>query len=730
MVCRSLAAWLVAVAFATPARAAPSLVASREDAFVAHAAGSTEWTIGSGSFTLSIGLDSTGVLKVGPAADSATGRAWALSGDVAVTLGGQRIRLGDPAATSLLSADATSTADTVQLAVSFQHRATRSRITQVYACAPGSPTIEQWTRIEAPAGVAVMASDITAVNLLMPNARVRWLTGLRDDSANSASGDAFTLGQRDLEPGETLQIGTSRRSSSDFVPFVTVDNGEDEFYSGLIWSGSWQIAVDRVGDAMRMVASLPGVQTDVSGRTVDLPHAFYGVRSQSARDDAGALLRFIVRDLRHSRPFTPLVTYNTWFPYGTRITEDIVAAEMQRAAAIGVEVFVVDAGWYLGAGANGDYDYTSGLGTWTLDAERFPSGLAALADEAHGAGMKFGLWVEPERVSLDTVDRRGLAREAWLSTRDGHYSSDDSALICLGTSAARQWVLDQLTTLIEVSHADYLKWDNNLWVDCNRERHDHGPSDGSMAHVQGLYSILTQLRSQYPDLLIENVSGGGNRLDFGMLSYTDVGWMDDRSSPSSQVRHNLEGLTFAFPPAYLLSFVVDSDSESIDGNGDPAHVMRSRMPGVLGLSYQASEVAGDELNSMIREIGVYKSLRSTTSGSHSTLLSDQAPVSDTGWDVLQELSPDGLSLVVFAFKASNDYGRVVVRPRGLDPAAIYAVTSIDDGPLGATTGTSLMTDGIELFHMSGSSLAHVLVLSAGAAPSPESAGGHNARHRR
>jgi hypothetical protein len=76
---------------------------------------------------------------------------------------------------------------------------------------------------------------------------------------------------------------------------------------------------------------------------------------------------------------------------------------------------------------------------------RFPSGIASLADYAHGLGLKFGIWVEPERVALAWVDKAGLAREPWLATRDGDYGSGQNAQICLAGAAGRQWVLDQLT---------------------------------------------------------------------------------------------------------------------------------------------------------------------------------------------------------------------------------------------------------------------------------------------
>ncbi len=82
-------------------------------------------------------------------------------------------------------------------------------------------------------------------------------------------------------------------------------------------------------------------------------------------------------------------------------------AEMERAAALGVELFVIDAGWYAGTGAAGPFDFDAGLGGWTADPVRFPNGLAPLRDYAHSLGLRFGLWVEPERVNLSLVGAAG-----------------------------------------------------------------------------------------------------------------------------------------------------------------------------------------------------------------------------------------------------------------------------------------------------------------------------------
>jgi PAS domain-containing protein len=270
---------------------------------------------------------------------------------------------------------------------------------------------------------------------------------------------------------------------------------------------------------------------------------------------------------------------------------------------------------------------------------------------------------------------------------------------------------DQWSRCIERVHPDYLKWDNNFWINCDRGGHGHGAADGNMAHVQALYGILDELRRRYPDLMIENVSGGGARLDFGMMAFTDTAWMDDRTAPASHVRHNLEGLTFAFPPAYLLSFLIDADGEPVAGAEDLPLLMRSRGAGILGLTYRTDTLDEGTAGLLKQQIAEYKTYRDIITQSNATLLSAQSPVDGNGWDVLQEVADDTRSALIFAFKGSPDDGRLIVRPRGLLPDAVYAVRSVDAGPLGDARGDLLMQDGIELAH-NGGSRAHLLILTA------------------
>lgn len=709
----AVAAALVAVAAAASAASGP-IVAARGDAFIAHAGGSDSWHIGGANLELTIGFNASRALVPLTLVNPATGRIWdiAAAPDVSITVTGERITLGGAGALTFISAGTQTTANGVQLDFVFEHRAQRARITRSYAAYPDSPTIETWTRVENTGGAPLEVRELIGAQFTMPLGRVRWLAGLRGDTADNIGAGAFALDEWDLEAGDRLEIGSERRSTEEFIPFFLVDDGRDVFYGGIMWSAAWRLAFERHDDTLRIASLFPGVSTSVTpAAPLEVPHTFFGMTTRSIADESGAIRNFIINGIRRGRAFRPLVTYNTWFPYGTRVDEDSMVAEMDRAASLGVELFVLDAGWWIGAGQNGDYDYDSGLGSWAEDSERFPSSLASLRDYAHGLGMQFGIWVEPARIALSTANRPGLAREAWLATHGGAYGSSQNAQICLAGDAARQWVLGKLVDLVTRVSPDYLKWDENFWIDCDRDGHGHGSADGSFAHTRALYGVLGDLRRRFPDLLIENVSGGGNRLDFGMIAYTDVAWMDDRSAPSTHVRHNLEGLTFAFPPAYLLSFVIDGEGEPIASGYDVPLFVRSRMPGTLGITYQTDRIDEDTAAVLAQQIADYKRVRDIVADSNATLLSAQAPVVDRTWDVLQEMSGEGATVVIFAFKDTDEDGRVLVRPRGLIAEAIYDVESLDLGAIGSAAGDTLMQDGIEVVH-SGTSRAHVLILVA------------------
>ena len=710
---RCPAAFLILVLLSTvPVRAA-TVAAQAGDASIVHDMGSGTWMIGAGGTTLVLGLDSSRDYEILQLVTSSN-RPWIVGPlpDTSVTVNGTSVPFGSRRAGFILRGTTTEAAgQSVRLTATFDLPSAGLRFTRHYSATSGSPTFESWMTYSILGPAFATLSNLNAFQFTVPAGTVHWLTGLQGDNADVEHDSAFTLRQNTLAFGDRLVLGATGRASEQTVPWFAVDGTDDEFYGALMWSGSWTLVVTRSGSGLSLSMGLPSMQATIPNGSIEGPHAIFGAVPGGLAQGTAALRSYVIQGLRGGGSLAPLVTYNTWFAYGTNIDEASMRAEMERTAALGVELFVIDAGWYVGAGASSAFDFDSGLGSWQVDPVRFPNGLASLSAYAHSLGMKFGIWVEPERVSLAVLGTAGIA-EPWLATVGGQYGSDHAAQICFAGAAAQRWVLNQLSTLIDQVQPDYLKWDNNMWVNCDRSGHSHGPTDGNFAHVRGLYSVLAALRDRYPTLLIENVSGGGNRLDFGMLRYTDVAWMDDRTAPSVHVRHNVEGLSTVFPPAYLLSFVTNHPGEPLHDSPDLPLYFRSRMLASLGLCFRTDDLSDSDRAAVGLEIGTYKSFRATLGLAAAALLTTQAAV-DQGpaWDVLQEGTSNGRDVVLSAFQFDRGVEQITIRPTGLSASTMYEVRSADTGVLGTARGSELMTDGIDVLY-SPISAAHVLIVTA------------------
>jgi alpha-galactosidase len=686
-------------------------VISGDDAYVARQEDADEWEIGNAGIVARFGFDRERNFVLFDVRGTSSSATWntIIAPDSSVTIGGRREALG-ARSWHFDGADGEQRGSGVELTFRFHSSAAGARVARHYACYPTSPVVEAWTTIEPlESGRSIKVANLNGFELSLRRGVIRWVTGLKGRDNEGP----FTLTWTDLADGDRFDIGSTGRATETALPWFLLESPSEDFFAGILWPGSWQLGVQRSGDEMRAVLGLPAVEITATGR-VETPHAYFGVTGGSVRQASEATRGFVTAALRGDRPYRPLVTLNTWFAYTTAINEEAMLAEIHSAAALGVELFVLDAGWYRGG--TDATDFTSGLGLWEVDARRFPSGLGALSARAHELGIKFGIWVEPERVDLGTVGKAGLAKERWLATVDGRYdpataqSKARSAQVCLADAEARAWVLGKLVALIDQVHPDYLKWDNNFWINCNRSGHGHGADDGNFAHVLGLRDVLSQLRARFPDLVIENCSGGGNRLEPGMLAYTDTAWMDDQTTPASRARHDFEGLSVVVPPAALLSFVVHGEW----GQGDAQDVplsFRSRMPGVLGSAWRAQDLTEADAVQIQREIAIYKSLRDVLADASTRLLTPQVAQSPgPRWDVIQEVSASSRDSVIFAFDNPGSEPFVRIRPVDLRPDGMYMVSSVDAGDAGAIRGADLMEAGIEL-SSSPATRAHVLRLT-------------------
>ena len=671
---------------------------------VRHDARADNWLVGSSESPLTVGFARDGVLVLqGVGLPDADGAIVPVA-DAPLVIDGKEVVLGDLAKQGVRFTGDTSDdyRGGVRLTLRFDAVQARAHVERHFVAYPGSAVVETWTEVRRlEADVPISVRGLAAWRVGVAGREVRWRRGLL---MNEALDVAFGDESRMLGEGESLSFGGAGRSTETNLPWVTVRTPAGTFFGGLMWSGGWAIEATGDASATSVVARYDGGESTVpADGALEGVHGFFGVVAGGDAEISAAMRTFVVDGLRGGREFPALVSYNTWFVHGARIDESIVLREVAEAAHVGAELFQLDAGWYAGAGADGPYDFHTGLGSWKVDEERFPHGLRLIGDEARARGLRFGLWVEPERADLGEVGHDEGPREEWLATSDGLYrpghANEDAgyAQVCLAHPDAWSWAFNHMVRLVEQQGVQYFVVDSNDWVNCTREGHGHGTSDGGFAHVQGLYRLLATLRERYPELLIENCAGGGNRLDLGLARVTDAGWMDDCTNPAVHVRHNLEQLSLFFPPSYLFSYVMPSQSEPMVGATDFNLLTRSRMPGVLGLSYRAEELGEAEYALLEHEVDVYKRARAISAKANAIVLTPSVSGSARpAWDVIEHVTPGGTSAVIYAFQNDGAAASMRVVPQGLAADVLFELESVDLGAMGTYRGSLLMSDGFEL----------------------------------
>lgn len=587
-----------------------------------------------------------------------------------------------------------------------------------YLAFPETSIFEQW--IEITNSGTSQLHDLTALDsiffALRPSREelvLYWVQGLNPEVPEQSQPyqvPILRVRSVRLTDGTAQELGSSARSSEGSMGWFALASPSlrEGIFGGIEWSGAWQLRAARANGQTLVQGGLQGIRNDLGpGETFESPRRFLGFYSGNLDGAANASHDFARKYLLRARPENfPWTQYNTWFAYYTTLDEETLKREVDNAAEMGLEAFYIDAGWYEGSPADADFSW--GLGTWRENRDKFPGGLAAFADYVHSKGLKFGLWVEPERVDLRYVGPALEISEKWLApgTPFGVVPPEglpQTAQICLGNEDARTWMKDWLARIVREYHVDWLKWDNNVWMSCDP------PGEvgmGNYLHVRGLYNVLDWLRAEFPDLIIENCASGGNRMDFGLMRRTDIAWLSDQTDPSYRVRYHVFGASYPFPPAYLNSWLVESFWEQLsDGEQDQAVLrswLRSRMMGAFGIS--VSTVGWDEeLRSAISaQVAQYKSIREIIANGRHYHLLPQTDLSEpqleppTEPDAAEFYDPASDRAVVFLFKGQVAWSDRRVVLRGLSPDHLYQVNSADGTISLQRTGRQLMTQNISL----------------------------------
>jgi alpha-galactosidase len=327
------------------------------------------------------------------------------------------------------------------------------------------------------------------------------------------------------------------------------------------------------------------------------------------------------------------------------VTEAGQEALAEKAASLGIDRFVMDDGWF-----GQRKDDHAGLGDWYVNQEKFPHGLKPLIDKVHALGMDFGLWVEPEMVNPNSDLYR--KHPDWVLHFPGRPESEqrNQLVLNLARPDVREYVFNFLDKLLNENDIAFLKWDyNRNWSEPGWDQLP--PAEQKKVYVEftrNLYGILADLRKRHPNLEVEDCSGGGGRVDLGILRYVDEVWPTDNTDPFDRLSMQ-NGFTYAYTPQIMMAWVTDSPHSLNHRTTSVAYRMLSSMQGSLGIGANIAKWNEDEMATAKRLIAAYHQVQPTiVQGNLYRLIS---PLNGGEFSATETVRPDKTQAVVFAAEA-------------------------------------------------------------------------------
>lgn len=574
----------------------------------------------------------------------------------------------------------------------------------MYKIDPNTGILARSARIENHTKEPFNIEQVFAATWNLPRSsdyQLRYLTGRWAGEWN--------LQEESLHPGKVV-LESRRGSTGDEVnPWFAIERGKqpdqnvgDVWFGALGWSGSWQINIEQDwADKVRVTGGFTPFDFTyrlMPGESLETPK-FYGGYSHAGIGEASRLLHSfelhsIVPQAPNPRPRP--VLYNSWEATGFDVNEAGQEALAEKAASIGVERFVMDDGWF-----GERKDDHAGLGDWYVNPQKFPHGLKPLIDKVHALGMDFGLWVEPEMVNPNSA----LYREHpdWVLNFPGRPRTEgrNQLVLNLARPDVREYVFHFLDKLLTENDIAFLKWDyNRNWSEPGWPA---APLDEQkevyVKYVHNLYGILAELRAKHPHVEIESCSGGGARVDLGILRYTDEVWPSDNTDPFDRLRIQ-DGFTYAYSPGVMMAWVTDSPNWMNNRSTSLQYRFLSSMQGSLGIGANLNKWTPEDFATAKTMIAQYKQLRTTIQdGALYRLIS---PQHGSNASVTESVARDGREAAVFAFLHSSQEGENYPRLylRGLDPKAEYSIHALDgkvaDDTPAQASGDYWMQHGVDL----------------------------------
>jgi alpha-galactosidase len=500
-----------------------------------------------------------------------------------------------------------------------------------------------------------------------------------------------------ISPGKKVLESRRGVTSHHANPWFALDRGNatedagEVWFGALGWSGNWKIAVDR--DAHGHLQISGGINDfDFSwhldgGEQFRTPSFVGGYTREGFGGASRNLHRYVLDHVLPTKGPLP-VLYNSWEATYFEVNEEEQGKMAGKAASLGVELFVVDDGWF-----GERHDDKRGLGDWWVNRQKFPNGLDPLIEKVRSLGMSFGLWVEPEMVNEDSDLYREHPDWIYCFPTRTPTESRNQLVLNLAKEEVREHLFGVLDGLLSEHDISFIKWDMNRpfsepgWPEAPQDRQQ----EVWVRHVWGVYELLERLRERHPGVAFETCSSGGGRVDLGMFRFTDQAWVSDNTDPYDRLFIQ-EGFSMAYPARVMMCWVADPGKWVRGREAPVAYRFHSAMMGSLGIGVDLTGWSENEMEEARELVEKYKDVRNVIQqGDQYRLLSPRA--GDT--TAVQYVSRDRSRSVLFVLRSSHQWPDPVptIYPRGLEPGRTYRTTA-EKGPV---SGQALMNRGIEVF---------------------------------
>lgn len=534
-----------------------------------------------------------------------------------------------------------------------------------------------------------------SLNLDLPDANYEWL------QFSGAWGRERHLHKTPLRPG--IQAINSARGASSHMqnpfailkrPFTTEEQGEALGVS-FVYSGNFlaQAEVDEYS-VTRLQIGIDPFQFSwclKPNETFQTPEAILAYTSEGLNQLSQTFQKLYTTRLARGywRDKERPILINNWEATYFDFTEEKLLSIAKKAKELGIELFVLDDGWF-----GERTKETAGLGDWYVNRNRLRNGISGLSRKIHDLGMMFGLWFEPEMVNKDS-DLYQKHPDYIIETPKRHASHGRKQYVL---DFSRKEVVDniyeQLVKILDEGEIDYIKWDMNRNItECYSIAYPP-EQQGEIMHryILGVYDLYERLIERYPKILFESCASGGGRFDAGMLYYAPQAWTSDDSDAIERLKIQY-GTSFGYPQSMMGAHVSASPNEQLGRNtplkirGDVAFF------GAFGYELDLDKLSSTELASVKKQIELMKKYRNIFQYGTFYRLKSPFEGNIVSWMVVSE---DKSQAIVGYYKILNDvnceYRRLYLP--GLDADTLYNVQEELGLYLGNFTGDELANIGL------------------------------------